>query len=152
MICVVVLFRVAIFCCFFFKQKTAYEMRISDWSSDVCSSDLRGRSRSASGAGPLAPLSRRAGASSPNRSPAMSVSAPPPLFLPAQADIGISDRLIDRIPLKGAAFAHRRRAMFGAEPGVAAIMRKLLGKAGNRSRRDAKIGTASCEEGGSYNR
>src|SRR3546814_20365826 len=31
---------------FFFKQKTAYEMRISDWSSDVCSSDLRtGRPR-----------------------------------------------------------------------------------------------------------
>src|SRR3546814_4951220 len=29
--------------CFFFKQKTAYEMRISDWSSDVCSSDLQGR-------------------------------------------------------------------------------------------------------------
>src|SRR3546814_7511493 len=33
---------------FFFKQKTAYEMRISDWSSDVCSSDLAG--------GPVAPL------------------------------------------------------------------------------------------------
>src|SRR3546814_20624591 len=31
----------SVFCCFFFfKQKTAYEMRISDWSSDVCSSDL----------------------------------------------------------------------------------------------------------------
>src|SRR3546814_17864303 len=29
-------------CFFFFKQKTAYEMRISDWSSDVCSSDLFG--------------------------------------------------------------------------------------------------------------
>src|SRR3546814_6223373 len=28
---------------FFFKQKTAYEMRISDWSSDVCSSDLGGQ-------------------------------------------------------------------------------------------------------------
>src|SRR3546814_5357852 len=27
--------------CFFCKQKTAYEMRISDWSSDVCSSDLK---------------------------------------------------------------------------------------------------------------
>src|SRR3546814_1860232 len=27
-------------CFFFFKQKTAYEVRISDWSSDVCSSDL----------------------------------------------------------------------------------------------------------------
>src|SRR3546814_5857289 len=32
-----------LFCFFFFKQKTAYEMRISDWSSDVCSSDLRSR-------------------------------------------------------------------------------------------------------------
>src|SRR3546814_1137925 len=31
-----------VFCVFFFKQKTAYEMRISDWSSDVCSSDLAG--------------------------------------------------------------------------------------------------------------
>src|SRR3546814_1731662 len=31
------------FCFFFFKQKTAYDMRISDWSSDVCSSDLRAR-------------------------------------------------------------------------------------------------------------
>src|SRR3546814_1217280 len=29
-----------VMCIFFFKQKTAYEMRISDWSSDVCSSDL----------------------------------------------------------------------------------------------------------------
>src|SRR3546814_9160946 len=30
-----------LFCCiFFFKQKTSYEVRISDWSSDVCSSDL----------------------------------------------------------------------------------------------------------------
>src|SRR3546814_10841409 len=28
------------FCFFFFKHKTAYEVRISDWSSDVCSSDL----------------------------------------------------------------------------------------------------------------
>src|SRR3546814_930307 len=32
---------------FFFKQKTAYEMRISDWSSDVCSSDLPGLRRRA---------------------------------------------------------------------------------------------------------
>src|SRR3546814_2795486 len=35
---------------FFFKQKTAYEMRISDWSSDVCSSDLCLLARSASDA------------------------------------------------------------------------------------------------------
>src|SRR3546814_5211458 len=32
---------------FFFKQKTAYEMRISDWSSDVCSSDLQFGNREA---------------------------------------------------------------------------------------------------------
>src|SRR3546814_16364622 len=32
--------RICICVCFFFKQKTAYEVRISDWSSDVCSSDL----------------------------------------------------------------------------------------------------------------
>src|SRR3546814_943621 len=37
---------------FFFKQKTAYELRISDWSSDVCSSDLPGR---------IVPLTRRGG-------------------------------------------------------------------------------------------
>src|SRR3546814_8852989 len=35
-------FSIILLCSFFFfKQKTAYEMRISDWSSDVCSSDLR---------------------------------------------------------------------------------------------------------------
>src|SRR3546814_6010781 len=36
-----VVVSVVIFDFFFFKQKTAYEMRISDWSSDVCSSELR---------------------------------------------------------------------------------------------------------------
>src|SRR3546814_4466144 len=42
---VIEVFEIMILACtyvvvFFFKQKTAYEMRISDWSSDVCSSDL----------------------------------------------------------------------------------------------------------------
>src|SRR3546814_2813015 len=48
-------------CVFFFKQKTAYEMRISDWSSDVCSSDLDDRN---------APLKRRLhlGIAAPDRS------------------------------------------------------------------------------------
>src|SRR3546814_7751884 len=57
---------------FFFKQKTAYELRISDWSSDVCSSDLRlraGRPRRGRGGGrirprparPVAPPDRRSG-------------------------------------------------------------------------------------------
>src|SRR3546814_4053781 len=38
-VCLLSLFCLC-FLFFFFKQKTAYEMRISDWSSDVCSSDL----------------------------------------------------------------------------------------------------------------
>src|SRR3546814_5760191 len=42
LICLVIcVYCVVVLCIFFFfKQKTAYEMRISDWSSDVCSSDL----------------------------------------------------------------------------------------------------------------
>src|SRR3546814_3089219 len=42
-LCFVLLLNLLVSCFsffFFFKQKTAYEMRISDWSSDVCSSDL----------------------------------------------------------------------------------------------------------------
>src|SRR3546814_5691234 len=39
-VCVVWYLILHVFLFFFFKQKTAYEMRISDWSSDVCSSDL----------------------------------------------------------------------------------------------------------------
>src|SRR3546814_7431235 len=47
-----------IVCLFFcFKQKTAYEMRISDWSSDVCSSDLRWLRQSCS---PPCPVVERA--------------------------------------------------------------------------------------------
>src|SRR3546814_1039650 len=39
--CLSLYYSIDLFLCFFFfKQKTAYEMRISDWSSDVCSSDL----------------------------------------------------------------------------------------------------------------
>src|SRR3546814_17940346 len=58
-----------LYCCFhffFFKQKTAYEMRISDWSSDVCSSDLpstacRRRCRPQNAPPPLRHSSRRPG-------------------------------------------------------------------------------------------
>src|SRR3546814_10407752 len=44
MLCRLLIFRLygyVVYEFFFFKQKTAYEMRISDWSSDVCSSDLK---------------------------------------------------------------------------------------------------------------
>src|SRR3546814_3107972 len=57
---------------FFFKQKTAYEMRISDWSSDVCSSDLTAdnrarRARSGRAATAAPPGSRLCRSGSPLR-------------------------------------------------------------------------------------
>src|SRR3546814_7713222 len=62
---------------FFFKQKTAYEMRISDWSSDVCSSDLEFkciRSQRSSATTTKANLPMK----SPRPCIASSVTAPPP--------------------------------------------------------------------------
>src|SRR3546814_3051246 len=53
-------------CFFFFKQKTAYELRISDWSSDVCSSDLA--DPPAPACAPHSPAGRRRPSTSqPNR-------------------------------------------------------------------------------------
>src|SRR3546814_5747109 len=68
------LFGLWMFAClfffFFFKQKTAYEMRISDWSSDVCSSDLsdgpwqtRARECPLAGPGPYSAATPQAGRS-----------------------------------------------------------------------------------------
>src|SRR3546814_4902561 len=50
---------------FFFKQKTAYEMRISDWSSDVCSSDLIGHRIIAADIEPRARIGRELAAQRP---------------------------------------------------------------------------------------
>src|SRR3546814_19991935 len=62
---------------FFFKQKTAYEMRISDWSSDVCSSDL----------GP-GEIERDAAAFAPARDPREHIAG-------AEADIEDAPRALD---------------------------------------------------------
>src|SRR3546814_10132284 len=60
----------------FFKQKSAYEMRISDWSSDVCSSDLP------------AARARRKHCAPP--APATAAAAPPPRAVPAPAAAGVT--------------------------------------------------------------
>src|SRR3546814_20673741 len=57
---------------FFFKQKTAYEMRISDWSSDVCSSDLCSCAR-----GPRAARRTGTAASTGSSTPASGIPPPP---------------------------------------------------------------------------
>src|SRR3546814_7751234 len=90
----IVRFLLWCFLFFFFKQKTAYEMRISDWSSDVCSSDLARSSRRGSmqkvtafmGRDPSVPtlytrpiarnLARRSSRSAAAPSPSSSPSAP----------------------------------------------------------------------------
>src|SRR3546814_6635893 len=59
---------------FFFKQKTAYEMRISDWSSDVCSSDLAA-ARAGGAAGPA----RQRGGGHPVHARAQDGALQPPL-------------------------------------------------------------------------
>src|SRR3546814_21012975 len=57
------------FCFFFFKQKTAYEMRISDWSSDVCSSDLWWRTHRNPDVGHQHDAARRRNAGAPHHLP-----------------------------------------------------------------------------------
>src|SRR3546814_19439264 len=59
---------------FFFKQKTAYEVRISDWSSDVCSSDLHRRPHRAA----RGPHRRRRDAAASARSAPRGAAAPAP--------------------------------------------------------------------------
>src|SRR3546814_2176288 len=86
---------------FFFKQKTAYEMRISDWSSDVCSSDLSTIAPWAKLNTPEAlKISTKPSATSeystPVRRPPSSTSRNGPMGSPsvAHAEIGVDDLLV----------------------------------------------------------
>src|SRR3546814_6372075 len=95
---------------FFFKQKTAYEMRISDWSSDVCSSDLLAEDAAlavldaAAPADVLITASRAAALKLVNQLPAAAgpvrVARAPWLDLPAA--VALADPVFDLVrPLKG---------------------------------------------------
>src|SRR3546814_15177524 len=95
------------FCFFFFKQKTAYEMRISDWSSDVCSSDLHASRGSAQGGIRLCRGPRRArrlpahphpAAGRLLSAPATRTAIPSTLVSPRQADRRARIRGLARIP------------------------------------------------------
>src|SRR3546814_11575844 len=126
-------------------------MRISDWSSDVCSSDLRflGRSRSARGAsfaGSGALLS-----SLPNRSAMLSgyrtmlwrTRARATLMHDAQ--IGVGERLIYLIPAMFARAPVSCSPRSAAAFGIFAIMLKRVGELRDGSGAD-QIGRASCRE------
>src|SRR3546814_20033709 len=92
---------------FFFKQKTAYEMRISDWSSDVCSSDLAFLCR-ADRADRLAGQRRHAGKAGEENE-----------FLPdGAADIGRGHRIEFRLATgRGKSLDARRQAAGGLAKG-----------------------------------
>src|SRR3546814_5879087 len=90
---------------FFFKQKTAYEMRISDWSSDVCSSDLPQVDRIA-GLRPAlaadAQIQRRADAGAPAQMHRAEI--------PEKSERGIADVLVDQCAQHECGIAHRAAA------------------------------------------
>src|SRR3546814_14383644 len=106
---------------FFFKQKSAYEMRISDWSSDVCSSDLRARRGAGAGMGASA---RGVGAL-----PATDAGAARGLFAPARSAHGAGHRGPQRggaQTLRGVAGAGRGPAR-RPDAGIAAGLRRGVG-------------------------
>src|SRR3546814_18522590 len=128
---------------FVFKQKTAYEMRISDWSSDVCSSDLKGRERRRIAAGRSAEAaaytehvrtSRAAPARSAERSsfsglpkgPARAPRAPAPAYPAASA----------RTPCPAGRCAdwprHPRRGRFAARPEERRVGKECVGTGRSR--------------------
>src|SRR3546814_3629870 len=83
---------------FFFKQKTAYEMRISDWSSDVCSSDLHIESFRLSRAGAVAGPVRNRPLSHSRAQTAGECRACPPCRPPTASRRAASFRLPVRRP------------------------------------------------------
>src|SRR3546814_2557012 len=83
---------------FFFKQKTAYEMRISDWSSDVCSSDLNAPARHV--------IARRV-AEALRRAPDRLVDPIAPLTLVLERRVGVLKIARQRARAGGDGFEHR---------------------------------------------
>src|SRR3546814_15749828 len=124
-------------CFFFFKQKTAYEMRISDWSSDVCSSDLQGRD-----------VGRAGGQSGATLDDGVH-------FLVWHAAVNIGGRAFVLHAVDGIRHAIQRIQRQGVQHTVAAVGdRRWIDGAmpkGAAYGQEDKIGRASCRErGGQY--
>src|SRR3546814_2328435 len=91
---------------FFFKQKTAYEMRSSDWSSDVCSSDLRVDRRAERGVRQHRAIDQRSilgakpGCLAPRENPGKESLAPGP------RDLAVGKHVVQLAHLKGRSEEH----------------------------------------------
>src|SRR3546814_18659668 len=125
---------------FFFKQKTAYEMRISDWSSDVCSSDLHPLSRARRDRHEFLAQGRQGDGGCRLRSFEQG-RVRGPAFLGTGADLR---RHLLRRPAYGARLVSLGRT---AQPARNAA-RLLQCGADRRRIRETEIGRASCRERG----
>src|SRR3546814_11013731 len=125
---------------FFFKQKTAYEMRISDWSSDVCSSDLS-RERAAAGAPHQASRRPRTAAGRPFLPPSRASSgraAAPPRPSPIAAFRGATASCEGSCPETGGkplGSAQRQR-----ETGERRVLERAEGEEGASPQQPLEIG------------
>src|SRR3546814_5339750 len=111
---------------FFFKQKTAYEMRISDWSSDVCSSDL---TPFAGGAARLAALRHRT--RDPRRARNSGARARRAAAASSDDDrraVLSCQRLLQSRPHRGASVDRRNRTIHQAVPGQRRLSRQITGR------------------------
>src|SRR3546814_18460624 len=120
-----------LYCFFLFKQKTAYEMRISDWSSDVCSSDL---------GDPRETIGLRLGAAILVMK--MKTARTTVCFL-----VSLGNRPNERGVWHEGIASDRRRRRPGARARAVSVAaaRSRTGARGN-ARRGRKIGRASCRE------
>src|SRR3546814_17669480 len=111
---------------FFFKQKTAYEMRISDWSSDVCSSDLK----------PPAARRRRPGAQA-----FQNMRAAPDAAIADDLDFSTHrvDNLAQLIERRAAAIEQIGRASCGERVGQYVEIAVVAGSLKKKSRTDPEI-------------
>src|SRR3546814_3231042 len=120
---------------FFFKQKTAYEMRISDWSSGVCSSDLRAHRAQHVQIGVAVIVGMNAALQADlGRTPISGLRGAPPHLLEIE-HIGWTAQVLRRPFRKGA-----EAAFVKADIGVIDIAVDDVGH------RIATIGSASCRE------
>src|SRR3546814_15057179 len=127
---------------FFFKQKTAYEMRISDWSSDVCSSDLQCNLETASASS----VSAAGGAPDFARAAKTSRSGLSIIALPATAARGTASRIVGQMGNPGIVTIPRNDVdLVVTEHGVADLRGKSV-----HERAQPHIGIASCRERGGH--
>src|SRR3546814_18502563 len=141
-------------CFFFFKQKTAYDMRISDWSSDVCSSDLRAVRNPLRDGG--SPVSVGVGGSTGSYGSGLglgigiNLSGKPKAIVITELNVQIKRRADATVIWEGRAITEAKENAPAAQPGLAAaqlagaLFKDFPGVSGRTI--TVKKGRATCRE------